>query len=170
MNKKILTIVSALTVFVLLMVAGCGGGASKEKKSDEVTDKESVEAAEAAPSDVATSAEVPEKFALGKKIYDEKCAVCHQADGSGMAGAFPPLKNSDYLLEDPLRGIEQTLNGSFEEMEVNGETYNAPMVPQVDTKEEALAVINYVLKYYNDSDVELTMENIHDLEIKPREE
>ena len=44
------------------------------------------------------------------------------------------------------------------------------MVPQVDTKEQALAVINYVLKYFNDSDVKLTMEDIKDVEIKSREE
>ena len=163
-------------ILVLMMLIGamiltaCGGNAFKQEANETAARTEAAPSSEPETMDTAKSDEVPEKYALGKKIYEEKCVVCHQADGTGMVGAFPPLKNSDYLMEDPVRGIEQTLNGSFEKMVVNGVTYNAPMTPQVDTKEEALAVINYVLKYFNDSDVELTMDDIRDIEIKPREE
>ena len=85
-----------------------------------------------------TAAVQEEPFAEGKKIYMEKCIVCHQANGEGIVGAFPPLKNSDYLLADKVRAVAQTLNGSNEQMVVNGVTYTAPMPPQVDTKEEAV--------------------------------
>jgi len=165
MTKKTLTLMSALAFVSLFFMVSCGGGAPKEA---ETTDVETTE--EAAVITEEASDEIPEKDALGKEIYDTKCVVCHLADGNGMPGAFPPIANSDYLLEDPIRGINQTLNGSYEEMVVNGATYNAPMTPQVDTKEEALAVINYVLKYFNDTDVQLTMDDITAIEIKAREE
>lgn len=168
MKKKAFTFLSVITIVVLFFFASCGGGAPKDEDSKDTTIEEATTPAETEAA--VEDSSVPEEYAPGKKIYDEKCVVCHQADAKGMTGAFPPLANSDYLLEDPIRGIEQTLNGSHEEMVVNGETYNAPMVPQVDTKEEALAVINYVLKYFNDSDVKLTMEDIKDVEIKSREE
>lgn len=85
----------------------------------------------------------------GRKIYIEKCLVCHMADGAGIPNAFPPVRYSDYLQADPVRGAEQVLNGSDEKMIVNGKVYDAPMPPQVNTKEEARAVINYVLYEMN---------------------
>ena len=108
------------------------------------------------------------QMASGKKIYKEKCVACHQADGNGLKGAFPPVKNSDYLKADPKRGIHQVLNGSNEEMTVNGEVYKVPMPAQVTTKEDALSVINYVLKEFNgySDDKLLKMADIKDIEIK----
>jgi nitrite reductase (NO-forming) len=151
-------LLAALTVFLF---NACGGGADKstsndqsQTKTEEVTDSRS-------PLEI--------QLALGESIYKEKCIVCHQADAKGIPGAFPPLANADYLLADPVRGVAQTLNGSNEEMIVNGVVYNAPMVPQVETKEEALAVINYVLKHFNgyNDDQLLTMDDIKDVVIDP---
>ena len=151
-------LLAALTVFLF---NACGGGADKstsndqsQMKTEEVTDSRS-------PLEI--------QLALGESIYKEKCIVCHQADAKGIPGAFPPLANADYLLADPVRGVAQTLNGSNEEMIVNGVVYNAPMVPQVETKEEALAVINYVLKHFNGykDDQLLNMDDIKDVVIDP---
>ena len=166
MNKKSLNLLSAIVVGSLLFFTSCGGGAPKDDAAKSVAVDE---AAQAKTEVVSEAAGVDEKYAAGKKIYDEKCVVCHQADAKGLPGAFPPLANSDYLLKDPKRGIHQTLNGSHEEMVVNGMTYNAPMVPQVDTKEEALAVINYVLNNFGNDGGELTMDDIKDIEIEPRD-
>ncbi len=38
--------------------------------------------------------------AQGKAVYDKVCTACHQASGEGLPGAFPPVKNSDYLKAD----------------------------------------------------------------------
>ena len=109
------------------------------------------------------------QMARGKEIYEEKCIVCHMADGKGVAGAFPPLAQSDYLMADKVRAVEQTLNGSHEEMVVNGVTYNMPMTPQVDTKEDAVAVINYVLNSFGNDGGYVTMEDVKDVVVKPRD-
>ncbi len=63
------------------------------------------------------------------------------------------------------------LNGSNEQMVVNGVTYNAPPMPQqVDTKEEAVAVINYVLNSWGGNDGgTVTLEEVKDVKIDPRD-
>src|SRR5690606_34459177 len=39
----------------------------------------------------------PPDTAAGKQAYEANCAACHQPDGKGLAGAFPPLAASDWL-------------------------------------------------------------------------
>jgi len=108
------------------------------------------------------------KYPKGAKIYKEKCFVCHQLNGEGIPGAFPPLKNSDYLFADKVRAVAQTLNGSQIEMVVNGITYTMPMTPQVDNKADAVAVINYVLNAWGNKGGTVTLEDVKNVKINPR--
>jgi nitrite reductase (NO-forming) len=105
------------------------------------------------------------KFPEGAKIYKTKCIVCHQATGLGIPNAFPPLKGSDYLLADKKRAVKQVLNGSHEEMIVNGATYNMPMPFQVDTHEDAVNVINYSLNAWGNKGGTITVEEVKDIKI-----
>jgi mono/diheme cytochrome c family protein len=41
----------------------------------------------------------------GKEVYETNCQTCHQSDGKGLEGSFPPLAKSDYLMKDPKRAI-----------------------------------------------------------------
>ncbi len=104
-------------------------------------------------------------YERGKEIYDTKCFVCHQANGKGIPGAFPPLDGADYLLADRARAVAQVLNGSNEEMVVNGITYKTPMPFQVDTKEDAIAVINYVLNSWSNKAGIVTPEEVKDIKV-----
>jgi len=106
-----------------------------------------------------------EKYPNGAKIYSTKCFVCHQATGLGVPGAFPPLKDSDYLLADKKRAVAQVLNGSNEAMVVNGATYTVPMPPQVDNHQDAVDVINYVLNAWGNNGGEITLEEVKDIKI-----
>ena len=96
-----------------------------------------------------------------------KCFACHQKDGKGLPKTFPPLANSDYLLADKVRAVAQTLNGSHMDMVVNGEHYNQQMVPQVTTKEDAVAIINYVLNNFGNKGGVITLDEVKDVKIKP---
>jgi mono/diheme cytochrome c family protein len=118
--------------------------------------------------DKSLTPEMKAMLANGEKIYKAKCIVCHQPDGKGLPGAFPPLAGSDYLLKDKVRAVAQTLNGSNMEITVNGQKYVAPMPPQVDTKEDAVAVINYVLNNFGNKGGYVTMEAVKDVMINPR--
>lgn len=156
-------IIALFTVIAVVFFAACGGGGSTDKAQ---APKEEPVNEEVQP---AESSGLEAQLELGKQIYTTKCIVCHQADAKGVAGAFPPLANADYLLADLKRAVAQTLNGSHEEMVVNGVTYNAPMTPQVQTLEEAVAVINYVLKEFNGftDDKLIKIEDVSDIEINP---
>lgn len=105
------------------------------------------------------------KFPEGAKIYKTKCVACHQLNGLGIPNAFPPLKGSDYLLKDKKRAVQQVLNGSHEEMVVNGVTYNMPMPFQVDTHADAVNVINYVLNAWGNDGGTITAEEVKDIKI-----
>ena len=52
-----------------------------------------------------------ELMTLGQDVYTTQCATCHQADGQGLAPAFPALAGSDVTV-GPLRDhIDVVLNG-----------------------------------------------------------
>lgn len=105
------------------------------------------------------------KFPAGAAIFKAKCVACHQLTGEGVPGAFPPLKGSDYLLKDKKRAVAQVLNGSNESIVVNGNTYTIPMPFQVDTHEDAVAVINYVLNAWGNDGGTVTLEEVKDIKI-----
>lgn len=96
----------------------------------------------------------PEKYAaktfedrmeMGKSVYASNCAACHQPDGKGIKGAFPPLAKSDFLMADKKRAINAILNGLNGKIEVNGETYNGVM-PAVSLDDEDTAnVMTYIM-------------------------
>ncbi len=150
--------VSILFVAGLIALSSCGGGEAPAENTAEVVVEEKV--VEIDP--------MEQMMARGEQIYKEKCVVCHQANGEGILHAFPPLKDSDYLFADKKRAVKQVLNGSHEEMVVNGITYTAPMPPQVDNHEDAVAVINYVLNSWGNNEGYITLEEVKDIEIGPR--
>lgn len=81
----------------------------------------------------------------GEAVYSSTCLSCHQADGGGVPGVFPPLAKSDYLMGDPKRAIRTVLHGLSGEITVNGEPYNQEMPAQSHLTDEQVAdVLNYV--------------------------
>jgi len=145
-------------VIILLMIALISGGsiAMINAKSTVTT----ISSATNLPDDPADT-----KFPKGAKIYKEKCVACHQLTGMGVPNAFPPLKGSDYLFADKKRAVRQVLNGNTTPITVNGATYAIPMPPQVDTHEDAVAVINYVLNAWGNDGGTVKLEDVKDIEI-----
>lgn len=147
-----------------VLLISCGGNSNQET-TEEATEQTQNERVAEKPETEPAESETAVDFSKGKQIYEEKCKVCHMADGKGTEGVFPPLANSDYLLADKKRAVEQVLNGSNEEMIVNGVSYTTPMPPQVDTHEDAVAVINYVLNEWGNEGGTITVEEVQDIEI-----
>lgn len=81
----------------------------------------------------------------GKDVYENNCMSCHQENGEGIEGSFPPLAKSDYLMKDPKRTISIVLNGLNEEIKVNGNTYSMMMPEQSYLSDEEIAdVSNFI--------------------------
>ncbi|MCX6268609.1 MAG: c-type cytochrome [Bacteroidetes bacterium] len=156
--KKVTLFVISLFAITLFMTS-CGGGSQPAAEQP---------AATATGPYADLPADIQAMMPRGEEIYKTKCTVCHQTTGLGIDNVFPPLSKADYLLADKVRAVAQTLNGSKLDMVVNGKTYSQEMVPQVDTKEDAVAVINYVLNNFGNKDGFVTMAEVQGIEIKPR--
>ncbi len=93
----------------------------------------------------ATPAAAGVDIARGKQLYDDNCSACHQADGSGLAGAFPPLKGNGVVNDaDPTEHIHVVLFG-LEGKAIDGIHYDSPM-PAWDeqfTDQEIADIIDY---------------------------
>ena len=67
--------------------------------------------------------------------------MCHQQNGEGLAGVFPPLASSDYLMADSRRAIEVVLNGLTGPVTVNGTEFNSVMPPMSQLNDDEVANI-----------------------------
>ncbi|MEO1010962.1 MAG: cytochrome c [Bacteroidota bacterium] len=105
--------------------------------------------------------ELEESMARGSEIYTDFCIQCHLAEGEGVAGTFPPLAQSDYLLtyrEESIRGIKFGQQG---QITVNNIPYNNTMPPMGLEDEEIADVMNYVLNSWgNHSEDRVTVEEV----------
>ncbi|NND03574.1 MAG: cytochrome c [Acidimicrobiia bacterium] len=80
----------------------------------------------------------------GAVVYQAKCASCHQADGSGIAGAFPPLAGNPNAADGAY--VESViLEGLSGPIDVLGVTYDTMMPAVTDlSSDELAAVVAYV--------------------------
>lgn len=125
---------------IILLLTSCGGSSSND--------------------DSGQNNEIDPKYLGGKDIYDGSCKACHMDDGQGLEGTFPPLAQSDYLLADPIRALQQVIQGSNEEMTVNGVLYDVIMPAQDVTEAEAVEVVNYVLNAWGNDGGEVALDDI----------
>jgi len=87
-----------------------------------------------------------EQVKAGEQLFTGTCSVCHQANGAGLAGVFPPLAKSDYLAADPHRAIGIPLRGLTGKVTVNGTEYDSVMPPMSQLNDDEIAnILTYVL-------------------------
>lgn len=97
-----------------------------------------------APSTVTTSS-LP-LLELGGSLYKKNCQACHQATGTGVASAFPPLAGSEWVEGDPLILTAIIAHGVSGEITVQGKVYKGVMPPfgKKLNPEEIAAVATYL--------------------------
>lgn len=66
---------------------------------------------------------------LGKAPYLTNCSTCHQPNGMGVPGAFPPLAGSEWVTGSEERLIRIVLHGLQGPITVKGNEYNNVMAP-----------------------------------------
>jgi nitrite reductase (NO-forming) len=82
-----------------------------------------------------------QQIKAGAALFNGTCSVCHQANGQGLEGVFPPLAGSDLLAATPRRAVQIVLNGFTGPLTVNGKAYNGVMPPMSQLNDDELANI-----------------------------
>lgn len=102
----------------------------------------------------------PEAGALdGGQVYAGKCAACHQANGAGVAGVFPPLANSPWVTGSDTRLVQILLHGIQGPLDVLGTTYNGLMPAWKSLPDEELAAVaTYVRSSFGNTASPVTAE------------
>lgn len=128
---------------------------NNQRAADYLAGKLKLEAEEApkeAPEPKLPPAEL-ELWRLGKEVYgrDAHCFTCHQPDGKGQAGIYPPLDGSEWVAGDEERLIKLTLLGLTGPITVKGQKYgDNPSVPPMTplglilNDREVAGVLTYV--------------------------
>jgi mono/diheme cytochrome c family protein len=101
----------------------------------------------------------------GKEVFVTNCMSCHQENGEGVEGAFPPLIKTEYVTGDTKRLITIILHGQSGEIVVNDKTYAMEMPAQSHlTDEEITDVLNYIRNSWgNQSKTTLTPAQVKSL-------
>lgn len=86
----------------------------------------------------------------GRQIYVANCLACHQANGKGLPGVFPPLAGSEWVQGDERVLANILLHGVSGDIVVGGATYRGamPSFRQLGDAELA-AVATYIRAEWN---------------------
>lgn len=100
----------------------------------------------------ASGAVAVDPLVLGKNVYGQVCAACHQPTGLGLAPVFPPLAGSEWVAGSEERVIRILLHGLQGPIKVKGTDYLGAM-PAVGpgsgynlSPEKVAAVLTFVRK------------------------
>jgi len=138
-------------VTVLLFIMSCSGG--NKSSNAEGSDQSKL-------ADEASVFQNPDKE--GQNLFLKYCMACHQTNGSGVPGMYPPLINSPIVNSGKKEDfISVLLNGLKGPIEVHGKKYNQQMPKQDFLSDEDLAKIaNYVSANFQNKGKTVTTEDI----------
>jgi mono/diheme cytochrome c family protein len=87
----------------------------------------------------------PDPRVVGKRLFTANCVACHQSTGLGVAGQFPTLVGSEWVLTEGWNGdnhlVSILLHGLQGPVQVKGATYNGAMPPWKQLKDDQIAAI-----------------------------
>lgn len=91
--------------------------------------------------------------ANGAELYAANCVACHQATGTGIPGAFPPLAGSEWVLGDEKVLANILLHGVTGKLTVKQSEYNGAMPTFKDKLDdnEIAATLSYVRSNFGNS-------------------
>ena len=151
MKIKLFTLLASL----FLVLTACGVDSGDEGQTGASAEPDALAAHNAEMASATHSPE--ERLAAGEALYLQHCAACHQAAGTGLPGAFPPLAQSDYLLADKARAVGILLGGKSGPITVNDVDYNAVM-PNFSyiNDEDAANILTYVFQAWGNDGGEVS--------------
>jgi mono/diheme cytochrome c family protein len=99
----------------------------------------------------------------GEKIYSANCATCHQANGLGVAGQYPPLAGSEFVDGGSRRHVMIVLKGLQGPLTVKGQHYGSAVMQPWDktlTDEKIADVVTYERSSWGNKGSPVTAEGV----------
>lgn len=97
----------------------------------------------------------------GQEIYKQVCAACHGQNGEGLAPAFPPLAESEWVNGPAENLIRIQLHGLQGPIAVRGKGYNAIMPANAGMSDQEIAsVLTYIRSSMGNSAPAVTPEMV----------
>ena len=162
---------SLLFFAVSIIMLSCAGNSNK-KNSEQMTKKMTGNTMMPKDPSPEVAAVNNENIALsqmesGKEVYNRTCLACHQTDGQGVPGTFPPLVKTKKVLGSKDTLITLLLKGMSGQVKVKGEMYSGTMPPQDYLSDEELAnVLTYVRKNFGNSASAINKEEVKSIREK----
>ncbi len=101
------------------------------------------------PETVAAEAEAFDPIRRGERLFRGNCAACHQGEGQGVPGVFPPLAGSHWVTQNDERLVMIILDGLQGPIEVLGNEYNGVMQGySMWSDRDVAAVATYVRSHF----------------------
>ena len=142
-----------LILLAALLMQACGRGGGDQ--ATPVAADTAVHDAEVA------SGALDDVMARGEAVYLSTCSACHQPGGQGLAGAFPPLAGSDFLLGDRQQVMQAALFGLSGPITVNGTDYNGVMPSMGFLNDQELAdALTYVFGSWGNTGSAVSVEEV----------
>lgn len=94
----------------------------------------------------------------GKKIYETRCLVCHQADGGGVPNMNAPLDGSSNVVSNDIARLVKIIkNGFNERVALDGLYYSNSMTPNPDfTPAQISDVLSYIRTSWSNKATKVT--------------
>lgn len=98
----------------------------------------------------------------GKAVFASHCAACHQATGAGLAGVFPPLAGSEWVVGKDTTLANIVLHGINGALTVKGTAYNGAMPAFKDqlVDAEIAALLTYVRSQWGNQGAAVSTETV----------
>jgi mono/diheme cytochrome c family protein len=99
----------------------------------------------------------------GKKIFAANCQTCHQANGQGVAGQYPPLAGSEFTTGGSRRPAMIVLKGLQGPVKVKGQQYGSAVMQPWDktlTDQKIADVLTYERSEWGNTASPVTAEQI----------
>ena len=107
------------------------------------------------------TAQTPFSATEMKQVVNQYCLACHQSNGKGASGRFPPLNGTDWVIGDKERLVHIILNGMEGEIEVNGEIYDGVMPQHSFLNDDQIAdVLTYIRTNFDNQASSLSAEEV----------
>ncbi|MGE9290742.1 MAG: c-type cytochrome [Puniceicoccales bacterium] len=118
--------------------------------------------------DPATAAQASTKpafdpIARGERVFAQRCAQCHQSNGEGLPGTYPPLAGSSWVTDTRVIPAAILLDGLSGPIEVKGAVYDGSVMPAFGdllSDRDIGAVLTYIRQAWGNQAEPVTEEQV----------